>query len=209
MLVSGYQKPAIIAETGWNHTFFEPGMPGYLAQYHNALWVSLAKGTAMTPFWWAYSNFLNDNLVTNQLRSISKFKDAIPFSKLSNIAPVDSTLSGDSIANARVIGSASETFAIQSDQMIFGWVVNADADVTADSVVIVLNAPKEGEAKMVATDNQKYKLKIFHTWRGWFVEEKEIRVENGLLRFSLPTLKIEDGQSRYLGQDPAFILEKM
>ena len=43
-LWNGYEKPAIIGETGWAHTFYEPSMPGYLAQYHNALWVSLATG---------------------------------------------------------------------------------------------------------------------------------------------------------------------
>jgi len=63
-LWAGYDKPAIIGETGWDHTFYEPSMPGYQAQYHNAQWVCLATGTAMTPFWWAYSRFINDNMVT-------------------------------------------------------------------------------------------------------------------------------------------------
>ena len=34
-----YDRPVILGETGWDHTFYEPSMPGYLAQYHNALWV--------------------------------------------------------------------------------------------------------------------------------------------------------------------------
>lgn len=28
--------------------------------YHNALWVSLANGLCATPFWWAYSDYVND-----------------------------------------------------------------------------------------------------------------------------------------------------
>jgi len=41
----GYGKPVIIGETGWDHTYFEPGMPGYIAMHHNVLWVTLATGT--------------------------------------------------------------------------------------------------------------------------------------------------------------------
>jgi len=40
----------------WDHTYYEPGMPGYLAMYHNALWVSLVNGACATPFWWSYSS---------------------------------------------------------------------------------------------------------------------------------------------------------
>ena len=85
----GYGKPVINGETGWAHTFFEPSMPGYLAMYHNALWVTLATGSAMTPFWWAHSRFLNDNVINSQITSIRKFTDQIPFSKLTDITPAD------------------------------------------------------------------------------------------------------------------------
>ncbi len=63
-LWNGFEKPAIIGETGWDHTFYEPSMPGYLAMYHNDIWASLANGLSMTLFWWSYSDMLNDNMVT-------------------------------------------------------------------------------------------------------------------------------------------------
>jgi hypothetical protein len=85
----GYGKPVIIGETGWDHTYYEPGMPGYTAMHHNVLWVSLATGSCMTPFWWAFSGRMNDVVVSNQLLSIRKFTDVIPFSKLSNLSPVE------------------------------------------------------------------------------------------------------------------------
>ena len=44
-LWDGFAKPAIVGECGWDHnSYYEPGMPGYLAMYHNALWVGLANG---------------------------------------------------------------------------------------------------------------------------------------------------------------------
>ena len=181
-LWNGYEKPAIIGETGWDHTFYEPSMPGYLALYHNALWVSLAKGTAMTPFWWAYSPYLNDNIVTNQITSFERFVSTVPFSKLTNLNPIDVTLSN------------GDAFAIKSDQLVFGWVVNPKEDVTNAKVSV--NSLIDG----------KYNLKIYHTWRGAFIQETQVSCKNGLVTFKLPELKIEGGHGKYLGQDAAFIL---
>ena len=52
-----------------------------------------------------------------------------------------------------------------------------------------------------------YTLKIYHTWSGWFIDERSLSTENGSVKFSLPVLKIEDGRGQYIGQDAAFILE--
>ncbi|MCB0689027.1 MAG: DUF5060 domain-containing protein [Saprospiraceae bacterium] len=183
-LWKNYDKPAIIGETGWDHTFYEPGMPGYLAYFHNTLWVSLATGGAMTPFWWAYSVFVNDMIVTRQLRSVERFAESIPFNQLSNLAPVDS------------ISGGIDAFAMSSDQLIFGWVVNPRADVGGDEVH--LYGQKQG----------KYKLKIFQTWNGRWIHEEEIMTTNGTLSFKIPNLRIEGGHARYVGQDVAFILER-
>lgn len=181
-LWDGYKKPAIIGETGWAHVFYEPSMPGYLALYHNALWVCLSKGTAMTPFWWAYSSFLNDNVVTNQLSSFERFVSTIPFSKLTGLNPIDVNLSN------------GDAFAMKSDQLIFGWVINPKTDVTGATVTV-----------KSLTDG-KYTLKIYHTWRGAFIQEVQVSSEKGSVTFKLPELKIEGGQARYLGQDAAFVL---
>lgn len=181
-LWDGYNKPAIIGETGWDHTFYETSMPGYLAQYHNALWICLSKGTAMTPFWWAYSTFLNDNVVTHQLLSFSRFVSTIPLSKLTGLNPTEVNLSN------------GDAFAMKSDQLVFGWLVNPNADVTGETVTV----------KSLA--NGKYTLKIYHTWRGQFIQEGLVLCENGSVTFKLPVLKIEEQHAKYLGQDVAFIL---
>ena len=59
----GFDKPAIIGESGWDHTYYEPGTPGYLAMHHNALWTTLVNGTCATPFWWALFARVNDSVL--------------------------------------------------------------------------------------------------------------------------------------------------
>ena len=184
-LWSGYEKPSIIGETGWDHTFYEPGMPGYLAQYHNALWVSLATGAAMTPFWWAHSNFINDNMITNQIRHFRRFTEEIPFSGLTGLSRAEVTLSD------------GDAFGMKSDQMVFGWVADTKVDVAGDTVTI--SSLKRGT----------YKVKVFHTWRGKFIYEEEIETVKKSVSFVIPVLYIEGSHAGYIGNDVAFVLEKM
>jgi hypothetical protein len=183
-LWKGYEKPAIVGETGWDHMFYEPGMPEYQSVYHNALWVALTTGSAMTPFWWAHSNKLNDNVLTSQITNIKKFTDLIPFAKLTDVSPAD-------IKSVR-----GDAYAIKSNEIIFGWVVNDEKDVAGDK--ITLSSIKTG----------KYKLKIFHTWRGQFIDEKELTCTDGSVTFGVPYLKITDSHANYIGKDIAFILER-
>jgi hypothetical protein len=180
-LWKGYGKPVIIGETGWDHVFYEPSMPGYLAQYHNALWVCLANGTAMTPFWWAYSDLLNDNVVTHQISSLRRFVDSIPFAQLTGIGP------------AAIKADRGCAYAMKSDQVIFGWVVNTVTDVAGDRVT--LRSIPRG----------RYKLMIYHTWRGRFIGEEEIRSSDGEVEFGIPRL-IGGEHANYIGQDAAFVL---
>lgn len=178
-----YGKPVINGETGWAHTFYEPAMPGYLAQYHNAIWVTLATGSAMMPFWWAHSGFINDNVVNNQLTSLRRFTNMIPFAHLTGIEPADIKV------------QKGDAYAMKSNEVVFGWVVNSDADVAGETVTVS------------SLRNGKYNLRIFHTWRGAFLEEKEVTVTDGTLSFGPPYMRIRGGQANYIGQDMAFLLE--
>ncbi len=181
-LWNGFDKPAIIGESGWDHTFYEPGMPGYLALYHNALWVSMASGAAMTPFWWAYSNKLNEVLVSSQLSSIRKFTDQIPFARLTHPA----------VASIQVSGG--DGFAISTHEMIYGWVVNPQTDVAGKKV------------RIDQVPDGTYRLKVYHTWRGQFLDTTTVSSVHGTLSFTIPVLHM-DGHANYIGQDIAFILE--
>lgn len=188
-LWNNFTKPVVIPETGWDHVFYEMSMPGYQALFHNAMWVSLASGSAMSPFWWAYSDALNDNVVTNQLRGYRQFTGEIPFSKLTNLKTVE------------VKNSAGDAYAIGSDQLVFGWAVNSDTDMSGKTITI----PEMGRGS--------YKLRLFHTWRGRFLEnedgstERTIESKGRSVSFDIPILKVQGGHARYVGQDIAFILE--
>ncbi len=182
-LWNNFEKPAIIPETGWDHMFYEMSMPGYLSQYHNALWVTLATGTAMSPFWWAYSNRLNDNVITYQLLNFRQFVDEIPFSKLTNIHPV------------AVENSDGDGYAMGSDQLIFGWVANAKTDMANKTITL----PE--------VDQGKYRLRIYHTWRGAFIYDEEIENNRKKISFEIPKMQIEGSHANYVGNDLAFILE--
>ncbi|MDZ7608162.1 MAG: DUF5060 domain-containing protein [Cyclobacteriaceae bacterium] len=185
-LWNGFNKPVLIPETGWDHTFYEMTMPGYQAQFHNAIWVSLACGAAMSPFWWSYSRALNDNVVTNQLLSLRKFTDQIPFSKLTNVS------------SQKIVNSDGDAYAIGSDQLIYGWVVNTQTDLYGKKITLP------------DLQNGTYKLRLYHPWRGSFIEDtaREVEVKDGILTFSMPEMQIKESHAYYIGQDIAFILEK-
>ena len=186
-LWKGFHKPAIIPETGWDHTFYEMSMPEYQTQFHNAMWVCLGSGSAMSPFWWSYSGSLNDNVVTNQLLSIRRFTEMIPFSELTNLSLLE------------IENPGGDVYAIGSDQLIFGWAVNADTDMSGKTITIP-NIQKG-----------KYRLKLYHTWRGRTLGDRDqvtiVDADKEGLSFDIPILKIEEGHARYIGQDIAFILE--
>ena len=183
-LWNGYEKPAIIGESGWDHTFYEPGMPGYLALYHNALWASLASGAAMTPFWWAFSNRLHDDIITAQITSIRRFTDQIPFSKLT------------ALSKAEITVSRGDAYALKSNEMIFGWVVNPETDVAGKTVQIH------------GINDGKYRLRLYHTWRGQYLDTAELTGSNNSISFSIPVLHM-GGNANYVGQDIAFMIEPL
>jgi hypothetical protein len=181
----GYGRPAIIGETGWDHTFYEPHMPGYLAQFHNANWVCLATGAAMTPFWWAHSPYrMNDMIVNSRLGSIRRFVDEIAFSKLTDVAP---------LTTASAV--KSDVYVMKSKELAFGWAVHPETDVVGDQ--ITLKGLKPGN----------YHLRLYHTWRGAFIHEADLSSADGTVSFTIPVLKIEGSHANYWGQDVAFILE--
>ena len=136
---------------GWDHTFYEPSMPGYLALYNNAWWASLSSRLSITPFWWSHSRFVNDNVVTQQMISIRRFTSSIPFSNLNQIVPVEATLSN------------GDAFAIKSYQLTFGWVVNPETDVSG--AVSSVSSLQDGD----------YILQLYHTWRGQKTLENQFK----------------------------------
>ncbi len=178
-LWNGFHKPAIVGECGWDHTYYEPGMPGYLAMYHNALWVSLTNGLCATPFWWAYSSWINDSVVTNQMLYFSRFVSDIDFANF-DFEPADIT------------SSNCDAWAMKSDELIFGWVVNPRVSVANESFTI--SGLPEG----------KYEVLLYRTWRGRYLRERIIECRNGKLTCTIPELRTTGGHALHIGNDIAF-----
>ena len=178
-LWKGFAKPALVGECGWDHTYYEPGMPGYLAMYHNALWVSLANGLCCTPFWWAWSDWVNDSVVTNQMRYFRQFVADIDFAHL-DWQP------------AQISAGGCDAWAMKSDKMIFGWVVNPQTSVANES--FTLAGLKDGS----------YTVRLYRPWRGRYLELQTLACREGKLTVTIPELRTTGGHAAHIGNDIAF-----
>lgn len=178
-LWKGWHKPAMIGECGWDHTYYEPGMPGYLAMYHNALWVGLMNGLCATPFWWSYSDWLNDSVVTNQMLYFSQFVSKIDFAN-KNFEPAEIT-AGD-----------CDAWAMRSGEFVIGWVVNPRTSVANESFTI--SALRDGS----------YDVRLFRTWRGRYMDAQTVECRDGKLTYTIPELKTTRGHAQHIGNDIAF-----
>ncbi|MBL7185607.1 MAG: DUF5060 domain-containing protein [Phycisphaerae bacterium] len=178
-LWNGFDKPAIIGECGWDHTYYEPGMPGYLAMYHNALWVSLTNGACATPFWWAYSDWINDSVVTNQMLYFSQFVSKIDFVN-QDFEPAD------------VTAPNCDAWAMRADKFVIGWVVNPRTSVANESFTI--SGLPDGE----------YELRLYRTWRGRYMDPQTVKCSDGELTYTIPELKTTGGHALHIGNDVAF-----
>lgn len=178
-LWKGWHKPAMVGECGWDHTYYEPGMPGYLAMYHNALWVTLANGLCATPFWWSYSDWLNDSVVTNQMLYFSQFVSKIDFAN-KDFEP------------AEITAPNCDAWAMRSGTFVFGWVVNPRTSVANESFTIS------------GLPDGPYDIRLYRTWRGRYVDNQTVECRDGKLTYTIPELKTNRGHALYIGNDVAF-----
>jgi hypothetical protein len=189
-LWNGFNKPAIIGECGWDHTYYEPGTPGYLAMYHNALWVSLTNGLCCTPFWWAYTDWVNDSVVTNQMHHFANFVSDIDFSHI-KLKPAE-IKAGDcdawALKSDEIIGRHHK----KTDEIIFGWIVNPRISVAKESFTI--SGLKDGN----------YEARIYHTWRGQYLNANTLKCQDGKLTITIPELQRSQDHASYIGNDIAF-----
>jgi len=178
-LWSGFSKPAINGECGWDHTYHEPGMPGYLAMYHNALWVSLANGLCATPFWWAYDDYVNDSVVTNQLLHFSRF-----------VADID--FANHRFEPTTIAAGDCDAWAMKSDELIFGWVVHPQTSVANESFTLS------------GLPDVTYEVRLYRTWRGEYLKTQTVQCRGGELTVHIPELTTKKGHAAHIGNDIAF-----
>jgi hypothetical protein len=182
-LWSGFDKPAIIGECGWDHTYYEPAMPGYQEMYHNALWAGLANGLSMTPFWWAYGPYLNSSVVAPSMWFFSLFARDIDFF-------------GTEWKPATLTVSNGDGWAMQSGGMTFGWAVNSSSGI-ADETIRVPNVA-----------GGDYEVRFYRTWRGLWLDPVTVSARDGALEIQVPQLWPRGGRAQNIGNDVAFKIVK-
>jgi len=147
--------------------------------YHNALWVSLANGLCCTPLWWSYTEWINDSVVTNQIRHFANFVSDIDFAHL-NLEP------------SKIDAGSCDAWAMKSDKLIFGWVVNPRVSVARESFTI--SGLKDGS----------YEVRIYHAWRGQYLDAVMAQCKDGQLIVKIPELTRTQDHAAYIGNDVTF-----
>ncbi len=175
----GFEKPVIIGECGWDHTYHEPAMPGYLEMYHNALWAGLANGLSMTPFWWAYSPYVNGAVISPTMLYFSLFVRDIDFTA-SNFQPVPLKVSD------------GDGWAMRSDRMTFGWAANAVSGLAGETI------------EVPGLTDGDYDVHFFRTWRGLYLDPVAASSSGGVLAVKVPVLKPAATRVQNIGNDVAF-----
>ncbi len=178
-LWSGFEKPALVGESGYDHTFYEPGMPGYLAMYHNALWAALANGLGATPFWWANGSYLGDAVLTRSMTYFAQF-----------VRDIDFTAKPWKPLALKV--SEGDGWAMQSNGLTFGWVVNP------------VNGMANETVSVPGLDDGDYEVRLFRTWRGQYLEPVTATAAGGTLTLKIPELRPQGGRAQQIGDDIAF-----
>ena len=178
-LWTGFNKPAIIGECGWDHTYHEPAMPGYQEMYHNALWVGLANGLSTTPFWWAYSPYINGAVVSPSMLYFSMF-----------VRDIDFTASPFNPVALKV--SDGDGWAMQGERITFGWAANPSSGVAGETI------------EVTGLPDGDYDVLFFRTWRGLYLDPVPSSSTGGVLSVKVPTLKPVAGRIQNIGNDVAF-----
>jgi hypothetical protein len=147
--------------------------------YHNALWVSLANGLCCTPFWWAYTEWINDSVVTNQMLHFANFVSDVDFAHL-NLKP------------AEIEAGDCDAWAMKSDEIVLGWVVNPRVSVANESFTVS------------GLNDGNYEVRIYHTWRGQYLDSNIVQCKDGKITITIPELTRSQDHASYIGNDIAF-----
>jgi hypothetical protein len=182
-LWKGFEKPAIVGECGYDDTYYEPGTPGYLTMYHNALWAGLANGLSATPFWWSYSARSNDSVLTSSLAYFSEFVRGIDFA-------------GDKWKPVTLKVSEGDGWAIEGEKMAFGWVVNPASGIANET----FDVP--------GLEDGEYEVQLYRTWRGQYLDPVVVASAGGTLTVKVPELRSNRGHAQQTGDDVAFKIVK-
>jgi hypothetical protein len=122
---------------------------------------------------------VNDSVVTSQLSAFARFVEDIDFAG-AEWRPLD------------VAVSAGHAWAMRSNDLLYGWVVNPSSGVAKESFTIV------------GLDDGTYEVRLYRTWAGRFLEPISLATSDGKLTVEIPELLSQDGHANNIGDDVAF-----
>jgi Domain of unknown function (DUF5060) len=178
-LWNGFAKPVMFGECGARHAFFDHTLPGYSEMHHNALWAALVNGQCMTPFWWDHDPDFVDVVADSSLLHLSGFARDIPFAA-ATFKPVNLKL------------TRGDGWAMQSDDLTFGWAVNPLNGVSGETISVPGLA--DGD----------YDVRFYLPWGGEYLDPVPASSAGGALTVKIPESRPRDGKPRYFGPDVAF-----
>ena len=88
--------------------------------------------------------------------------------------------------------SAGDGWAMKSDELIFGWVVNPKSGVANESFTLA------------GLDDGEYDVRLYRTWSGRELEPESVAMEDGKLTVKIPELQPQDSHANNIGDDVAF-----
>jgi len=118
-------------------------------------------------------------VVNSQLRFFSQFVGDIDFANL-RLEP------------AEITAGPCEAWAMKSDELVFGWVVNPGAGVANETFTV--SGLRDGV----------YHVRLYKTWQGRYLDAMTITARNGRLECAIPELRTTDGHASNMGDDVAF-----
>jgi len=95
-------------------------------------------------------------------------------------------------APADITAGECDAWAMRSDDLLFGWIVNPRAGVARESFTI---------SKL---PGGKYDVRLYRTWRGKYLERQTVECKDGKLTCAIPELKTTRGHALHIGNDVAF-----
>ncbi len=202
----GYDKPAIFPEAGAANFNDRPGTPGYLIDYHNALWVGLVNGLCATPFWWEYwpekpvdkLRLIRSDRWQQFNRQMASFNDSILNDQLLHLRRFISEIDfiGQKWDTAEVAVDGCDAWAMQGEKLTFGWIVHAQEQVAGRRVTI------SGLA------DGTYHIRFYRTWIGEFLKNQTTECRDGTMTIAVPTWKTKGSNPIYSNHDIAFLLSR-
>ena len=158
-------RAAMFGEAGYYSMFSDVGSEAYTEEFHNALWVSLAKGMASTPFWWEHN--MSDILTDERLKKYGYLKQFVE--------PLN--ISHNNYSDAFFDMPGIDGYGRYSGNNGFLWFRSYSGPDLSNR-----------EIRSRGFGQGSYAIEFFDTWSGGIIKKDTIATVRNLLYVTMPQL---------------------